>query len=159
MTCLSVYLFPCLPVSLSPSPSNETKQTYVQNSSDLHGKVALVTGGGSGIGRGFALQMARNGAAVAVVDLNGAAAAAVAAEITALGGQSLSRTVDVTAAQAIQAAVDATIQQFGQLDILFANAGVLGPTDYLDITPADWDLVLDVNIKGVVHTSSLSSLN
>ncbi|MFN8491343.1 MAG: SDR family NAD(P)-dependent oxidoreductase [Caldilineaceae bacterium] len=119
---------------------------------DLHGKAALVTGGGSGIGRGFALQMAHNGAAVAVVDLNGVAATAVAAEITALGGKSLSCTVDVTDAQAIQAAVDATIQQFGQLDILFANAGVLGPADYLAITPADWDLVLDVNIKGVVHT-------
>ena len=55
---------------------------------DLSGKVAFITGGGSGIGRGFALQMARCGAAVAVTDINGEAAAAVAAEIKTLGGQS-----------------------------------------------------------------------
>ncbi len=62
---------------------------------DLHGKVALITGGGSGIGRGLALQMARRGASVTVVDLNGTGAAAVAEEIKALGIQSLDYQVDV----------------------------------------------------------------
>lgn len=57
----------------------------------------------------------------------------------------------------VQAAVDRTIERFGHLDFVFANAGVLGPAEYLDITPADWDLVLDVNIKGVVHTSTQQS--
>jgi meso-butanediol dehydrogenase/(S,S)-butanediol dehydrogenase/diacetyl reductase len=119
---------------------------------DLRGKVAFVTGGGSGIGRGLALQMAKDGAAVTVTDLNGDAAAAVAAEITALGGQSLGRPLDVTHPPAIEAIVAETLAAFGQLDFLFANAGVLGQANYLEITPADWDLVLDVNIKGVVHT-------
>lgn len=119
---------------------------------DFTGKVALVTGGGSGIGRGFALQMARGGASVAVTDLDGAAAESVAGEVEALGARSLCATVDVADAAAVQAAVDRTIERFGQLDFVFANAGVLGPAEYLDITPADWDLVLDVNIKGVVHT-------
>ncbi len=93
---------------------------------DLHGKVALITGGGSGIGRGFALQMARRGASVTVVDLNGTGAAAVAEEIKALGIQSLDYQVDVRDQQAIQAATSETISHFGHLDFIFANAGVLG---------------------------------
>jgi meso-butanediol dehydrogenase/(S,S)-butanediol dehydrogenase/diacetyl reductase len=114
--------------------------------------VALVTGGGSGIGRGFALQMARNGAAVAVADLNPESAQNVADEVAAQGGQSLAYQADVTQAQAIEQVVTDTIGRFGQLDFLFANAGVLGPADFMEITPEDWDVVLDVNIKGVVHT-------
>ena len=119
---------------------------------DLSGRVALITGGGSGIGRGFALQMARNGAAVTVVDLNQETAQSVADEIAAQGGQSLAYQADVTQAQAIEQAVTDTIGRFGQLDFLFANAGVLGPADFMEITPKDWDVVLDVNIKGVAHT-------
>jgi NAD(P)-dependent dehydrogenase (short-subunit alcohol dehydrogenase family) len=119
---------------------------------DFTGKVAFITGGGSGIGRGFALQMARCGAAVAVADLNGDAAKAVAGEIDALGGRSLSVALNVADAAASAAAVGRTIDQFGHLDFLFANAGVLGPSDYLDIAPAEWDLVLDVNVKGVAHS-------
>lgn len=119
---------------------------------DFTGKVAFITGGGSGIGRGFALQLARCGAAIAVTDVNGAAAAAVAAEVTALGGRSWSAALDVADSAATHDAVARTIAHFGHLDFVFANAGVLGPAEYLDITPADWDLVLDVNIKGVVHT-------
>lgn len=119
---------------------------------DLRGKAALVTGGGSGIGRGLALRMAQRGAAVSVVDLNSEAAQNVAAEITAMGGQSLSYEADVTKASVIEAVVADAIERFGQLDFLFANAGVLGPADFMEIKPEEWDLVLDVNIKGVVHT-------
>jgi len=119
---------------------------------DLTGRVALVTGGGSGIGRGLALRMAERGAAVSVVDLNGDAARSVAAEIAALGGQSRSYEADVTDAGLMETVVADSIQRFGRLDFLFANAGVLGPADFLEIKPEDWDLVLDINIKGVVHT-------
>jgi NAD(P)-dependent dehydrogenase (short-subunit alcohol dehydrogenase family) len=123
-----------------------------QAARDLTDKVALVTGGGSGIGRGFVLSMATKGAAVAVVDRNGEAAQQVADEAAALGVKARAYAVDVTDARAMQATVQDVIANLGQLDFLFANAGVLGPADYLDITPDDWDLVLDVNVKGITHT-------
>jgi NAD(P)-dependent dehydrogenase (short-subunit alcohol dehydrogenase family) len=119
---------------------------------DLAGKVALVTGGGSGIGRGLALQMARNGAAVTVVDINEKAAKAVADEIAVMDGHGFGFPADVADARAIEAVVMETIQRFGQLDFLFANAGVLGPAEFLEISVGEWDQVLNVNIKGVVHT-------
>jgi NAD(P)-dependent dehydrogenase (short-subunit alcohol dehydrogenase family) len=119
---------------------------------DLSGAVAFVTGGGSGIGRALALQMARDGAAVGVSDLDGDAAAAVAAEIRALGGRASGLRVDVRCPDEIEAAAATTQAEFGPIDFLFANAGVLGPADYLAITPDDWDLSLAVNVKGVALT-------
>ncbi len=119
---------------------------------DLSGKVAFVTGAGSGIGRGLARQMAADGAAVAVTDMDLNSAAAVAAEITALGGRAVSYRVDVTDAAEIEAAVAGARAALGPIDCLFANAGALGPAEYLSITPEDWDQVLGVNVKGVALT-------
>lgn len=119
---------------------------------DLSGNIAFVTGAGSGIGRGLARQMAADGAAVAVTDVDGDAAAAVADEIAALGGRAVSYRVDVTNPAEIDAAVAGTQATLGSIDFLFANAGALGPAEYLSITPEDWDRVLDVNVKGVALT-------
>jgi len=130
----------------------ESQITMSEIHVNLSGKVALLTGAGSGIGRGLALAMARAGASVAVLDIAGDAATHVAAEIAALGQLAVAHCVDVTDAVALQAAVDATIAALGHIDFVFANAGVLGPADYLDISPLDWDGVLDVNVKGVAHT-------
>jgi NAD(P)-dependent dehydrogenase (short-subunit alcohol dehydrogenase family) len=118
---------------------------------DLRGKVTFVTGGGSGIGRGLALQFARDGAAVAVTDLDRDSAAAVCAEIRTEGGHSLHFAVDVANARAIEAALAETMLSFGQIDILFANAGMLGPVNFLETDASDWDRVLDVNLKGAIH--------
>ncbi len=118
---------------------------------DLKGKVTFITGAGSGIGRGLALQFARDGSAVAVTDLDGDAAAAVATEIQAAGGKSLSLPVDVADHQAVESALDQTLSCFGHIDILFANAGILGPVDLADTTARDWDRVLAVNLQGVIH--------
>lgn len=119
---------------------------------DLKGKVAFITGGGSGIGRGLALQMAQDGAAVVVTDLEGAQARFVASAIAETGGQALGLDLDVRNADANSDAVAKALDRFGQIDFVFANAGVLGPAEYLETTAADWDLMLDVNVKGVVHT-------
>lgn len=118
---------------------------------DLQGKVTFVTGGGSGIGRELALQFARDGAAMAVTDLNSDLAAAVAAEVRADGGTSLHFAVDVSDARAVEAALAETLLSFGQIDILFANADILGPVDFLETDASDWDRVLNVNLKGVIH--------
>lgn len=119
---------------------------------DLSGKMAYVTGGGSGIGRGIALALAECGAAVAVADTDGPAADRVAAEVAAGRGRSLAQTVDVTDYAGLESVVAQAIDRLGSLDFVFANAGILGPTDYLATTPAEWQRVLDVNLTGVVNT-------
>src|SRR4030088_827075 len=88
------------------------------------GKSAIVTGAASGIGKHLALAFAREGAAVAVADLNAVAAEAVAAEIEAAGGQALGVTMDVTEERAVDAGVAAVAEAFGGVDILVSNAGI-----------------------------------
>jgi NAD(P)-dependent dehydrogenase (short-subunit alcohol dehydrogenase family) len=115
----------------------------------LAGKVALITGGGSGIGRATALLFAREGAAVAVVDLDGARAQVVAREIDAEGGQALAVRCDVSQAADCQRAVQETVAAFGRLDILFNNAGIIRRASVLELTEEEWDRAMAVNVKSV----------
>lgn len=110
--------------------------------------VTLLTGAGSGIGRGFALAMAQLGSQVIVTDIDLSSAESVAAEISTAGGVAQARQFDVADGEAARSLVDELTDRYGRIDHLFANAGVLGPTDLWEIAPEDWDAVLGVNIKG-----------
>lgn len=93
----------------------------------LEGKSVLITGAGSGLGRESALLFAENGARVMATDINGDAADATAADVTQRGGQAAARGVDVTKEEDVQAAVAATVEAFGKLDVLYSNAGIQVP--------------------------------
>jgi 3-oxoacyl-[acyl-carrier protein] reductase len=115
----------------------------------LQNKVTLVTGGGRGIGRATALLFGREGAAVAVADIDAAAAEVVAAEIAAGGGQALALALDVASVASVEQAVAQTVAWGGQLDVLLNNAGITRDARMLAMTEQQWDQVIDVNLKGV----------
>ncbi len=115
----------------------------------LIGKCALITGGASGIGRATALLFAREGAAVAVADLDEAGAQAVAQAIADESGRAIAVRCDVSQAADCQRAVQQTVDQLGGLDILFNNAGIIRRADVLETTEEDWDRVMAVNVKSV----------
>ena len=119
----------------------------------LQEKVAIVTGGGSGIGRGISLRLAEEGAAVMVADLDLEAATRVAGEIADQGGRASAVQVDVRKQDAVQAMVDATVAQLGGIDILVNNAGVGKIIPFFETTEQDWDFMFDVNCKGVLFCS------
>ncbi len=117
----------------------------------LENKTALITGAASGIGRESALLFASEGASVAVVDLDGAGAEAVAAEIVAAGGQAIGIAADVSSAADSEAMVAATVERFGGLHVLFNNAGIMHAADgdEAETTEDVWDLTMAINLKGV----------
>ena len=116
----------------------------------LEGKVAVVTGAGSGIGAASALAMAKEGARVVVVDLNEASAKATVEQIEKAGGQALAVRADVTRGADNQMVVEKALAAWGRLDIFFANAGVpQSPENVEDVDEAIFDRVMAVNVKGV----------
>ncbi|MGF1593333.1 MAG: SDR family oxidoreductase [Kiloniellaceae bacterium] len=123
------------------------------NAGRLAGKHAVITGGGAGIGRESALLFAREGAAVAVADLDAKAAGATAAEITAAGGKALAIAVDVADAASVAAMIAAAESGLGAVDTLFNNAGVMlgGDNGPEDTEQAVWDRTIAINLTGVFH--------
>ena len=115
----------------------------------LEGKVALITGGASGIGRATALLFAREGAAVAVVDVDEAGARAVARAVLDAGGQAIAVGCDVSQARDCRRAVEATVEAFARLDILFNNAGIIRRADVVETAVEEWDRVMAVNARSV----------
>jgi NAD(P)-dependent dehydrogenase (short-subunit alcohol dehydrogenase family) len=122
----------------------------------LQGKVALITGAASGIGRASALLFAQEGASVAVVDINEKAGEEVVNAITSKGGRALFAVADVTRAADCQRAVRAVAEQFGALHILFNNAGIIRRASVLDLSEADWDRVMEVNVKSIFLVSKFA---
>lgn len=118
---------------------------------DLRGKVAVVTGGGSGIGRGIAEALADAGARLIIADIEGLAAEAVAALIRDAGHPAIARRTDVTDGGDLESLAEATIEAFGSVHMLVNNAGVmtLGPLD--EATEADWSWLFEVNVHGMVR--------
>lgn len=115
----------------------------------LKDKVAVVTGAGSGIGRAIALQLARDGAAVSVWDLNADGANETADLIRAEGGNALALVVDASSRAAIEAAAQNTRDKLGKITVLVNNAGVSSFISMMELTEEVWDRTINVNLKGV----------
>lgn len=112
-------------------------------------KVAVVTGGGRGIGRTICLTLAREGADILVADIDAAAAQAVADEVVALGRRGVACEADVTRKSAADAMMETCVALLGGLHILVNNAGIFPIAPVAIMTEADWDRVMDVNLKSV----------
>jgi 3-oxoacyl-[acyl-carrier protein] reductase len=119
---------------------------------DLAGQVVIITGGGKGIGKVYALEFARAGAAVVAADIDHGAATAVAEEIAAAGGRAIATGTDIADPASVEAMVAAAIAAFGGVDILVNNASlmsVLPRRSWLEIPVEEWDRVMAVNLRGM----------
>src|SRR5690349_3804098 len=111
-------------------------------------KAIIVTGAGNGMGRASALAFAREGGGVAVADLSEADGQATVRQIAAAGGRAIYVHCDVSKSTDVQQLVAATVDAFGGVDVLHNNAGVVKYGTVVDMPEADWDRVLDINLKG-----------
>jgi NAD(P)-dependent dehydrogenase (short-subunit alcohol dehydrogenase family) len=117
---------------------------------DASGKVALITGAGSGMGRGIAARFAEAGARVMVhYHASAEGAQAVVARITEAGGQARSHQTDLTRPEEVEGLIRATVDSFGRLDMLVNNAGIYPLASLLEMTPEQWETVLGANLRGV----------
>lgn len=123
----------------------------------LQDRVAIVTGGGSGIGRGIALRYAREGAQVVIADLDLEATQSVVAEISEDGGTAIATQADVRNQEQVQSTVDLAVKAFGSVDILVNNAGVGRILPFFETTEAEWDRIFDVNCKGILWFSQAAA--
>jgi NAD(P)-dependent dehydrogenase (short-subunit alcohol dehydrogenase family) len=122
----------------------------------LAGKVALITGGASGIGRATAHLFAREGASVVIADSNNHAGNAVAEEIAHQTGHAIFESADVTSAENCERVVQRAVREFGGIHILLNNAGIIRRASVIDLTEKDWDRVMAVNVKSIFLLSRLA---
>lgn len=119
----------------------------------LDGKVCAVTGAAGGLGQAIAREFANNGAAVALLDVNAEGCAALAGEIVAAGGRAAAISCDVTDDASVAAAADQCAASLGGCDVLVNNAGILRPGRLEDLSMADWQKLLDINLTGYLRCS------
>jgi len=129
------------------------KSSRVSERFDITGKVAIVTGAASGIGRAIALDLAGSGANVVIADTALGGAEKVAREIESAGGKAIAIETDVTDSKEVEQMVQQTIEGFGKIDILVNNAGIIGRSSVMDIKEDELDRTFEVNLKGVVLCS------
>lgn len=119
-----------------------------QNATPLAGKVAIVTGSGQGLGLAYARELARRGAAVVINDVNAEVAAAAVAAVEADGGRATAVVAPVGTTETAKALVAGAVEAFGGLDILVTNAGILRDKSFLKMSDEDFDLVMQVHVRG-----------
>ena len=118
---------------------------------DLKGKVAIVTGGAQGIGKSIATRLAQEGANVVIADVMEEVAKSTAQEISQKGNEAISIRVDVSRLSSVEEMVKKTLDKFGRIDILINNAGITRDGLVMRMKEEDWDLVLDINLKGAFN--------
>jgi meso-butanediol dehydrogenase/(S,S)-butanediol dehydrogenase/diacetyl reductase len=116
----------------------------------LTNRSVLVTGAGRGMGAGIARGLAAEGAKVAIADINKASAEEVAADLRTEGLSAIAVGIDVTDRTTVTAAIAATVAEFGRLDVMFNNAGLNKPMQFLDVTEDNWRMIMEVNALGVL---------
>jgi NAD(P)-dependent dehydrogenase (short-subunit alcohol dehydrogenase family) len=116
---------------------------------NLAGKVAIVTGGSGGIGRATAIMLADAGVKVTIVDLDAAGGASVVRQIVKAGGKAMFVRGDVSQAKDCQNAIQETVAEYGGIDILFNNAGIIKRATVTELSEQDWDHVMEVNVRSV----------
>ncbi len=115
---------------------------------NLRNKVAMVTGARRGMGRAHALALAGQGAKVVITDIDLAQCEQVASEVRSAGGEAACFKLDVSSKADVNKVFDQVIAKYGRLDILVNNAGIYEPHPFLDMTEAEWDRTIDINLKG-----------
>ena len=118
---------------------------------DLKGKVAIVTGGAQGIGKSIATRLAQAGANLVIADVMEEVAKSTAQEISQKGNEAISIKVDVSSLSSVEEMVKKTLDKFGRIDILVNNAGITRDGLVMRMKEEDWDLVLDINLKGAFN--------
>jgi NAD(P)-dependent dehydrogenase (short-subunit alcohol dehydrogenase family) len=123
----------------------------------LEGQVAIVTGGGRGIGKAIAMRLAADGAGIGVVDIDGTRAEVTSGEIRKMGRQAIPVEADVSNLDAVRAAIGEIVTKLARLDILVNNAGVEKRSPFLEITVEDWQRQLDVNLTGTFYCTQCAA--
>ena len=124
---------------------------------DLKGRVAIVTGGAQGIGKSIATQLALAGANVVIADMAEEMAKSTAKEISQKGSEAVSIVVDVSSFSSVEEMVKKTLDKFGRIDILINNAGITRDALVMRMKEEDWDMVLDINLKGAFNCIKIVS--